>query len=103
MENNNKIIDEDWQILFLARDMTWRDMDIIKTFAFRWLVEVFIQDWKQYEGWSQLSKQPGEEGSFRGVTLSLLSDPLCYFIKIRKCCLKINNLLQQWVHYGKKS
>jgi len=58
----------------IARDMTWRDIDIIKTFSFRWLVEVFIQDWKQYEGWNQLSKQPGEEGSTRGVTLSLLSD-----------------------------
>jgi hypothetical protein len=58
----------------IARDMTWRDIDIIKTFSFRWLVEVFIQDWKQYEGWNQLSKQPGEEGSNRGVTLSLLSD-----------------------------
>lgn len=58
----------------IARDMTWRDIDIIKTFAFRWLVEVFIQDWKQYEGWNQLSKQPGEEGSTRGVILSLLSD-----------------------------
>jgi len=58
----------------IARDMTWRDLDIIKTFAFRWLVEVFIQDWKQYEGWNQLSKQPGEEGSNRGVILSLLSD-----------------------------
>lgn len=58
----------------IARDMTWRDVDIIKTFAFRWLVEVFIQDWKQYEGWNQLSKQPGEEGALRGVTLSLLSD-----------------------------
>jgi len=58
----------------IARDMTWRDTDIIKTFAFRWLVEVFIQDWKQYEGWNQLSKHPGEEGSNRGVILSLLSD-----------------------------
>ena len=58
----------------IARDMTWSDVDIIKTFAFRWLVEVFIQDWKQYEGWNQLSKQPGEEGSNRGVILSLLSD-----------------------------
>ena len=58
----------------IARDMTWRDTDIIKTFAFHWLVEVFIQDWKQYEGWNQLSKQPGEEGSNRGVILSLLSD-----------------------------
>lgn len=58
----------------IARDMTWRDLDIIRTFSFRWLVEVFIQDWKQYEGWNQLSKQPGEEGSNRGVILSLLSD-----------------------------
>jgi hypothetical protein len=58
----------------IARDMTWRDVDIIKIFSFRWLVEVFIQDWKQYEGWNQLSKQPGEEGANRGVTLSLLSD-----------------------------
>src|SRR5690606_18847910 len=52
----------------------WRDIDIIKTFSFRWLVEVFIQDWKQYEGWNQLAKQPGIDGSNRGVTLSLLSD-----------------------------
>ena len=54
--------------------MTWLAIDIIKTFAFRWLVEVFIQDWKQYEGWNQWAKQPGEAGSNRGVTLSLLSD-----------------------------
>jgi hypothetical protein len=54
--------------------MTWGDIDIIKAFAFRWLVEVFIQDWKQYEGWNQLAKQPGVDGSSRGVTLSLLSD-----------------------------
>ena len=72
----------------IARDMTWRDMDIIKTFAFRWLVEVFIQDWKQYEGWNQLSKQPGEEGSFRGVTLSLLSDPALLLHQDQKVLLE---------------
>jgi hypothetical protein len=69
-----KYEDESDYRYLIARDMTWRDIDIIKTFSFRWLVEVFIQDWKQYEGWNQLAKQPGEEGSNRGVTLSLLSD-----------------------------
>jgi len=66
--------DEDEYRYLIARDMTWGDIDIIKAFAFRWLVEVFIQDWKQYEGWNQLAKQPGVDGSNRGVTLSLLSD-----------------------------
>lgn len=65
--------EEEYRYL-IARDMTWRDVDIIKTFAFRWLVETFIQDWKTYEGWNQLAKQTGEEGSNRGVTLSLLCD-----------------------------
>lgn len=69
-----KYEDESDYRYLIARDMTWRDIDIIKTYSFRWLVEVFIQDWKQYEGWNQLAKQPGEEGSNRGVTLSLLSD-----------------------------
>src|SRR5882724_2582546 len=40
----------------------------------RWLVEVFIQDWKSHEGWSQLTKQPGEEGARQSVILSLLVD-----------------------------
>lgn len=58
----------------IARDMSWRCIDIIKTFAFRWLVEVFFQDWKQYEGWGKLTKQTGVSGSTRGVTVSLLLD-----------------------------
>ena len=58
----------------IANDMSWRDIDIIKAYALRWLVEVFIQDWKLYEGWNQLAKQRGIEGSDRGVTLSLLCD-----------------------------
>jgi hypothetical protein len=33
----------------------------------RWLVEVFFSDWKQYEGWFQMAKQPGIDGSNRGL------------------------------------
>src|SRR5215813_10772389 len=39
-----------------------------------WQMEVFIQDWKSYEGWSPLTKQPGEEGACHSVILSLLVD-----------------------------
>ena len=37
-------------------------------------MEVFIQDWKSYEGWSPLTKQPGDEGARHSVILSLLVD-----------------------------
>ena len=37
-------------------------------------IEVFIQDWKSYEGWGQLTKQPGDEGARHSVILSLLVD-----------------------------
>lgn len=58
----------------VASDLSWRYIDIAKHYTLRWLVEVFIQDWKSYEGWNQLAKQQGEEGSMRGVILSLLCD-----------------------------
>lgn len=58
----------------VASDLSWRTEDIVQTFTLRWLVEVFIQDWKGYEGWSALTKQPGAEGSNRGLILSLLVD-----------------------------
>ena len=60
----------------IATEASWLDIDIIKAYSFRWLVEVFIQDWKTYEGWDQLAKQQGGIGSERGVILSLLSDHL---------------------------
>jgi hypothetical protein len=63
----------------IASDTTWRDIDIIKAYAFRWLVEVFIQDWKLYEGWNQLAMQRGIDGSERGVIISLLSDHALHF------------------------
>jgi len=58
----------------VATDMTWRMTDIAEAYTIRWLVEVFFSDWKQYEGWCQMAKQPGVEGSNRGLILSLLTD-----------------------------
>ena len=58
----------------IAKDMTWRVQDVLECFTLRWLVEVFFQDWKEYEGWGQLTKHVGEEGSRQSLTLSLLFD-----------------------------
>gem|GEM_PF-314169 len=58
----------------IASDLRWRTLDIVQGHTLRWLVEVFIQDWKSYEGWSPLTKQPGEEGARHSVILSLLVD-----------------------------
>ena len=58
----------------MASDLSWRTLDIVQGHTLRWLVEVFMQDWKSHEGWSQLTKQPGEEGARRSVILSLLVD-----------------------------
>lgn len=63
----------------VATDMTWRAMDIIQAYTLRWLVEVFIQDWKSYEGWGQLTKQTGTDGSSRSLILSLLVDHCLFF------------------------
>jgi len=60
----------------VASDLSWRHQDIVKLYSLRWLVEVFIQDWKAYGGWNKQSKQQGEKGSTRGVILSLLCDHL---------------------------
>jgi hypothetical protein len=51
----------------VATDMTWRTMDIIQAYTLRWLVEVFFEDWKLYEGWGREAKQLDEEGSSRGL------------------------------------
>ena len=58
----------------LATDLTWRTQDILQAATLRWLVEVFFQDWKAYEGWGTLTKQRGEEGSSQSLILSLLVD-----------------------------
>ena len=65
---------EDAYRYLVATDMSWRTEDIVQAHTVRWLIEVFFQDWKMYEGWGQLAKQPDEDGSRRGVILSLLCD-----------------------------
>jgi hypothetical protein len=37
-------------------------------------VEVFHEDWKQNEGWGQMTKQQGGEGSSKSLIPSLLTD-----------------------------
>jgi len=59
---------------FVATDMTWRALDIAQAHSLRWLIEVFFEDWKAHHGGVKLAKQPGEEGSVRGASLSLLLD-----------------------------
>jgi hypothetical protein len=75
----------------VATDLSWRTLDIIQAYSLRWLVEVFIQDWKGYEGWAQLAKQQGEQGSSRGLSLSLLLD-LCLLLHPDQLARVKNNL-----------
>ena len=58
----------------MATDRRKRTMDIIQAYTLRWLVAVFFEDWKLYEGWGTDPKQLDEEGSSRGLILSLLFD-----------------------------
>lgn len=72
--------EEDEQYRYLvASDLSWRTQDILKAQTLRWLTEVFHEDWKQNEGWGQLTKQQGEEGANRSLILSLLTDHCLLF------------------------
>ena len=74
-----KYADEDRYRSLLAADLPWRPLDMVQAQTLRGLVEVCIQDWKSYEGWHQLTQQPGEEGARRRVLLSLLVEhALCF-------------------------
>ena len=72
----------------LATDLTWRTLDILRCYTLRWLVEVFFADWKLYEGWAGMAKQPDEEGSLRGVTLSLLLDHALLIHPEQRACIE---------------
>lgn len=74
----------------VATDMTWRMTDIVSAYTMRRLVEVFFSDWKQYEGWCQMAKQPGIDGSNRGLILSLLTDYGLLFHPEQKALLNHN-------------
>jgi len=54
-------------------------------------MEVFMQDWKSYEGWGQLTTQPGDEGARHSVILSLLVDHRLFLHPAQQCQLT-NNL-----------
>ena len=58
----------------VASDLSWRTKDIIQAYSLRWLVEVFFLDWKYHYGWGRSALQYDEEGSSRGLILSLLLD-----------------------------
>jgi len=65
--------EEDYRYL-VATDLSWRTPDIAQAYTLRWLVEVFFEDWKLYEGWGREARQFDEEGAVRGLILSLLLD-----------------------------
>jgi len=71
--------DEKEPRFLVASDASWRPEDIIRYYALRWLVEVFIEDWKQHEGWGNLAYQQAEDGARRGLLLSLLLDHSLFF------------------------
>lgn len=54
--------------------MSWRGIDMASAYTFRWLVEVFFEDWKLHEGWGQPALQRDFEGSNRGLLRSLWLD-----------------------------
>jgi hypothetical protein len=45
-----KYEDEETYRYLMASDLTWRTLDIVQGHTLRWLVEVFVQDWKSHEG-----------------------------------------------------
>jgi DDE superfamily endonuclease len=86
-----KYAEEEAYRYLIASDLSWRTLDIVQGHTLRWLVEVFMQDWKSYEGWRPLTKQPGEEGARHSVILSLLVDQSLFVHPDQQAQLK-NNL-----------
>jgi hypothetical protein len=53
----------------VATELSWRTLDSFQTYTLRWLIEVFLEDWKRNEGWGQLAKKSDEDGSSRSLLL----------------------------------
>lgn len=83
-----KYSDEQEYRYIIATDMSWQNLDIIQAYTLRWLIEVFFEDWKANEGWCNLAKQQGVEGSSRCVILSLLLDHSFFFHKAQQPCIE---------------
>lgn len=80
--------DEKEPRFLVASDLTWRSEEIISYYALRWLVEVFIEDPKQHEGWGKMACQQAEEGARRGLLLSLLLDHSLFFYAEQTALIK---------------
>lgn len=63
----------------ITPNLSWRAIDVVQIFTFRWLVEVFFYDWKCYEGFGQAAIQQSYDGGLCGVLLSLLVDQCLLF------------------------
>lgn len=59
-----------------ASDLSWRTLDIIRSYSLRWLIEVAIQDCKGYCGFGRRACLQGVKGAYVSVHLSLLVDCL---------------------------
>lgn len=79
--------EKDYRYL-IASDLSWRTIDSVQAYSQRWLVEVFIQDWKANEGWATLTQLQGEKGARRGMILSLLLDHCLFFHPDQKAQLE---------------
>lgn len=80
--------DEQEYRYLVASNLSWRSLDIVQAYTFRWLVETVIEDLKVYEGWGQATKQPGVEGSRRSLILSLLCDHCLILHPKQQACVK---------------
>ena len=87
----------------VASDLSWRTLDIVQAYTLRWLVEVFLEDWKGHEGWGQLTKQPDEEGSSRGLILSLLLDHCLLLHPHQRPAWNTNSLRTPWAAYTQRT
>jgi hypothetical protein len=58
----------------VASDLSWRTVAIVQGYTRRWLVEVFLEDWKVDDGWGPLTTPPDAAGSSRSLVLRLLRD-----------------------------
>lgn len=81
--------DQDYRYI-IGTDLTWRALDILRCYTFRWLIEVAFEDWKLYEGYGVMAMQQGAEGACRGVYLSLLADHLLLFYPEQLRLSKLN-------------
>jgi DDE superfamily endonuclease len=55
-----KYEEEETYRYLMASALTWRTLDIVQGHSLRWLVEVFVQDWKGHEGGAQWTNQQAQ-------------------------------------------